>query len=130
MSTQAIPDEVRALIEQHISSVAQLEVLLLFFRTSPRTWDAAEVARELRIDAGSAGGLVTDLSARGFLGPDQAAPGRHRYAPSSPSLSSAVPALETCYRERRVAVITQIFAKPPEPLRQFAEAFRLKKKDD
>ncbi len=125
MSTQAIPDDVRALIEQHISSVAQLEVLLLFFRTVPRGWDAAEVARELRIDAGSAAGLVSDLSARGFLALDAA--GRPRYAPSAATLAAAVPALETCYRERRVAVITLIFAKPPEPLRQFAEAFRLKK---
>jgi hypothetical protein len=129
MEPTSLPDGVRELIVQHIASVAQLEVLLLTFERRPATWDAAEVARELRIDAGSAATILDDLAARGFLEPVPDAPQRFRFA-TTPQLHAILPELVAAYRERRVAVITLIFSKPPDPLRQFAEAFRLKKGSD
>jgi hypothetical protein len=129
MEPSNIPDGVRELIIQHIASVAQLEVLLLAYDRRPATWDAAEVSRELRIDAGSAATILGDLAARGFLEPAPESPGRYRFA-AAPQLHAILPELAAAYRERRVAVITLIFSKPPDPLRQFAEAFRLKKGSD
>ncbi len=129
MEASGIPDGVRELIVQHIASVAQLEVLLLLFDRRPAAFDAAEVSRELRIDAGSAATLLGDLAARGFLEPTPDGPGRFRFA-ATPQLHAILPELAAAYRERRVAVITLIFSKPPDPLRQFAEAFRLKKGSD
>jgi hypothetical protein len=51
----------------------------------------------------------------------------YRYAPSRPALAAQVDALAQAYRAGRVAVINLIYNKPPDPLRSFADAFKLRK---
>jgi hypothetical protein len=121
-----IPKEVRQLIIEHISSIEQLEILLLLYREPARAWSADAVARELRIHTASAAARLADLRDRGFAAADGAA--AYRYRPGG-APDGAVDGLARAYAERRVTVIELIFSKPLDNVRVFADAFRLKKGD-
>jgi predicted ArsR family transcriptional regulator len=122
-----IPREVEQLIAEHISSIEQLEILLLLFRESSRRWTAEDVAKELRIHAASAATRLAALTAHGFLRAEAAPAPVYLYQPVSSALDEAVGGLAAAYAERRVTVIGLIFSKPLDNIRVFADAFRLKK---
>ncbi|MFL5318549.1 MAG: hypothetical protein ACJ790_02760 [Myxococcaceae bacterium] len=123
MGTSGISEAAERLVHQHIDSVEQLEVLLLLHRTAPRAWGAADVAHDLRIDQSSSKRRLEDLVSRGMVTRDGEG---FSYRPSAHDAS--VRALSDAYRERRVAVITLIFTKPSDPVRELADAFRINKK--
>jgi hypothetical protein len=127
LAEEAIPSEVRALIAEHIDSVAQLEALLLIQATSGAggAWDAERLGRELRINRDWAASQLQHLCAHGLLNCDK--PPHYTYAPRTPELARAVEGLAQAYAERRVSVIGLIFSKPMDKLRSFADAFRLRR---
>jgi len=129
MST-GLPEGVRRLIAERIDSVEQLEVLLLLWRNPECAWTPEAVARELRIEPGSAEKRLTDLERGDFLQCRDRARRQFQYAPISPERDALVRALADGYAERRVTVINLIFSKPVDRIRTFADAFRLWKDED
>ena len=122
-----LDDRLQRFIVENIASVAQLEVLLLLKQHPQRAWNAEDVARALYTGPTLIGAELADWESRGLLvsQPDQ--PGHYRYAPRSPELADTVNKLEQAYKERRVAVITDIYSKPVDKIRTFADAFRIRK---
>jgi hypothetical protein len=116
-----ITDDLRNFIHAHIHSVEQLEILLLLRKERSRGFTGDEVARELRIHPGSASDRLEDLRARGLARLDGE---RTIYAPSTGDFERLVNAIASAYSDARVAVIQTIFSKP-DPLRSFADAFKL-----
>ncbi|MGH9037430.1 MAG: hypothetical protein ACRD0O_16860 [Acidimicrobiia bacterium] len=127
MSGPELPSEVRAFIVRHLSSGAQLEVLLLLHRHRDRAWSSAVVGRELRIDPEQAGWVLSRLAADGLLGGDEDA--GYRFEPRLRRKAAAVDALATLYPTYRVAIISLIFSKPSGPMQDFSDAFRLRDED-
>jgi hypothetical protein len=119
-----VPD-VRAFIHAHIHSVEQLEVLLLLRRERARSFTGKEIANELRIHPDSAEQRLSDLEDRGLAGRDGE---RFSYAPANGELERCVNGLAAAYADARVSVIQTIFSKPQDPLKNFADAFKLKGK--
>jgi hypothetical protein len=124
---QDIPDNVRALIAAHISSVVQLELLLLLHAEPTRERTPADISRELRIDAGWVAGQLRDLCAAGLLVCTEGPNPSFRYWAARPEFHDAVEGLAHAYAERRVTVIALIFSKPADPIRSFTDAFRLRR---
>jgi hypothetical protein len=122
-----LPDGADRFILRHIRTLEQLEILLLMMATPSRAWSAHELASELRTNAESASTRLAELSGDGLVEPMGGAPPRYRYKPASEELDRGARALERLYRERRVAVITQIFSPAGDSARHFADAFRIKK---
>jgi hypothetical protein len=130
MTFSGIPADVRAFVREHIDSLEQLEVLLLVHRSAPRRWSAAAVSRELRIDVASAARRLADLHGRRLL--ERAGDGdeaEYWHAPDS-AHDSVLRDLAATYAERRVTLIEFIFAAPVREVRVFADAFRIRKKED
>jgi predicted ArsR family transcriptional regulator len=127
---QDIPDNVRALIASHISSVVQLELLLLLHAQPARERTAADISRELRIDAGWVTGQLRELTAAGLLVINENAGPTFRYWAARPEIHDAVEGLAKAYAERRVTVIALIFSKPADPIRSFTDAFRLRREKE
>ena len=121
--TEGIPRHVERLINRYIVSVEQLEILLLLRRHPDRHWSAEEVARELATSADSANLRLRDLKDGGFL---KAEDGKFKYEPASSDLRKATDDLADTYAKRRVTVIGLIFATPPDAIRSFSDAFKLK----
>jgi predicted transcriptional regulator len=120
-----IAPKVKRFIDANISSVEQLELLLLLRRTKPRTWTAQSASLELRTSPQSVATRVSELAARGLVTIDG---GEFAYGASS-SADGTVGELERVYATYRTRVITMIFDKPPRPIRDLADAFRLRKDD-
>lgn len=130
MSEQDVSPEVRRFLADHIESVLELEALLLLAADPARRWTAADVARELRVDAAWAGPQLSRLCDRGVLqcesGPDPV----FQFAPRVPEFEQIVRELADAYITRRVTVISLIFAKPIDKLKSFADAFRIRREED
>jgi hypothetical protein len=115
-----------------------LEVLLLLHADPRRPFTAADLGRELRINADWAGDQMRVLCDRGLLACTMPSPATYRYAPQSPELDAAVRGLAAAYADYRVTVTSLIFAKPEKPdrpdkaaeqIRSFADAFRIRRDD-
>jgi hypothetical protein len=127
VSDAELPSEVRAFIVRHLTSGAQLEVLLLLHRQRDRPWSAAAVGRELRIDPEQAGWALSRLAAHGLLGGDEES--EYRFEPRLRRKAHAIDALAALYPTYRVAIISLIFSKPSGPMLDFSDAFRLREED-
>jgi hypothetical protein len=122
-----LPEDVKQFLQEHISSVAQLEVLLMLRNHGDRQWTPGEVSKALYTTPEMVAEQLADLCKRGLLEVADGSEPHYRYAPADPELDSQVGTLDTAYKERRVAVITFIYSQPVEKVRTFADAFRLRK---
>jgi hypothetical protein len=104
--TQPLPDELRAFIVRNIHSVEQLEILLFVRRHPADAHTAPAIARELHFDVRSTATRLADLHRVGFL--RQTLDG-YEYAAMG-ALDAAVRSLSEAYGDRRVAVISAIYA--------------------
>ena len=128
MASEGIPDEVKRFITRHVTTVEQVEVLLLLHGT-PREWNARAVAQQLAISQDAAERQLAALAADGILATIDAGERSYRYQPRASEMSRMVDGLARAYAERRVAVITAIYSKPSDHLRSFSDAFRLRQED-
>lgn len=125
---RGIPPNVRTFITEHLSSVAQLEILLLLHGSPDRAFEAHEVAEALRIDPGWAADELSGLRSAGLLVTD-AETGGLRYSPRTPELAAAVDGLAKAFSTHRVSVITLLFSTPSEGIGSFADAFKIRRDD-
>jgi DNA-binding MarR family transcriptional regulator len=126
--TDDFPVALKQFLAQHVESLAQLEALLLLHREPLRRWSSADLARELYISADMCAGIIADLERRRLVA--RAADDNH-YHYVAPDVETArlVDQLAEYYRDRRVAVITEIYSKPTKKVQTFADAFRLRREE-
>jgi predicted ArsR family transcriptional regulator len=134
-STGDLPDDVRALLHEHIESYEQLEVLLLLRRERHEQWTAAELAARLHIREELIGSALEGLESSGLVAASGAASGPgFAYRPTSSGIDAAADLLDREYAERPIRIIQLMSANAIERVRTaalhtFADAFVLKKKD-
>ncbi|HVX14143.1 MAG TPA: hypothetical protein VHC22_23355 [Pirellulales bacterium] len=123
-----LPDDVRRFIIANLSSVAQLEVLLLLRDDRDREWTADEVSRPLYSAASGILRELNDLVAKGLAYVTHAPDTRFRYRPKpDEEVDAIVDRLAHLYKERRAAIISLIYSEPIDKARSFADAFRIRK---
>lgn len=126
-----LPSEIRedlgALLDTHLDSVAKLEVFVLLGRDD-RAWSPDALALELRSSPEGIDQILEELASRGLVE-------RHREGftiAAALDVRAAARDLGELYATRRLSVINRIYQparKPADPVRSFADAFRLKKDD-
>ncbi|MET0396116.1 MAG: hypothetical protein ABW277_04795 [Longimicrobiaceae bacterium] len=124
MST--VPEPVQRFIAANIDSAEQLEVLLLLHRHADRGWRAHDVSREIFTVPAAATLRLESLVELGFLRSDGAADPEYRYRPHSQEQGTGMQALADAYRANRVGVLNLVFRRPPDPVRSFSDAFRIR----
>jgi hypothetical protein len=128
--TDPLPEAVRTLLAERLDSIAQLELLLLLHRTAPEAWQAAMLAAELRLETAWTQRQLVQLRDAGLLVEDPPGSGTFRFEAADVALGKAVEALAICYAERRVTVVSLLYSRPRDPIRVFADAFRIRREDD
>lgn len=126
MRDGGVPEPVRRFLSTHVSSIEQLEVLLLLRSTPDREWSVEEVNRAL----GSSLSSIQDrlaLLADGGLVTHREVEGRrvYRYHPASDATAAVIDELANVYKERRLAVIQLVYARPESDAVHFAKAFKI-----
>jgi DNA-binding IclR family transcriptional regulator len=124
MPLTEIPEPVRRFIVEAVDSVPELEALLLLRAHADRTWSVEDAGARLYVSPTMASHLLNALAARGLLERDGE---RYRYGPARPELDHVVGDLAATYATKLIAVTRLIHAKPAASVRQFADAFRLRK---
>lgn len=126
--TDDFPPELKQFIAHNVESLAQLETLLLLHRDPQREWNPTELARELYISADMCERLVADLERRRLAVRAEGAD-RYRFHAEDAAAHRLVDQLAQYYRERRVAVITELYSKSTSKVQTFADAFRLRREE-
>jgi hypothetical protein len=120
--TDDIANDVRRLLDHCVRSVGHLETLLFLYDHRERTWSAIEISRELRTNEAMAEHQLEELC----FDIVEKAEGGYRFVTNEQN-DAVLQKLTELYRERRHAIINYIYSKPPDALRSFADAFRIKK---
>ncbi|MGE0527375.1 MAG: hypothetical protein AB7G93_22705 [Bdellovibrionales bacterium] len=118
-----IPYEVREFIKRNVSSVGHLEVLMLLKRDPSRSWTADSLSAELRTNPSYATQQLRELLDFGLVAKIDDA----FCCSQEPEVLNQLTQLEAVYRLRRTTVINFIYSQPMDRIRDFANAFRLKK---
>lgn len=125
MSNDGLSDNVKEFIAECIASVEQLEILLHLYATSPRPWSAEAIAKDLYVAPESVQRRLVEFHEKGLF--EKREGELYSFKPVKQEADRTVHELSLAYKERRVAVINQIFSNPQDHLRSFADAFKFKK---
>jgi hypothetical protein len=128
--SHALPTEVAVLVARHVHSPAQLETLLALHLEPEEWWTANRLGRQLGLAEWVVRERLEDLASRGFLEVKTADDVAFRFAPTAPEAAAAVSSLARIYYQRPAGVLALIRASRPDPVRAFADAFRLKGEED
>lgn len=130
MGSEGIPQEVQQFVARHIRSVEQLELLLLLYRNNQREWSAAEAAKELYVETGSAANRLAGFEREGLAAVRRDGEIlRYRCSPRG-DVDRTIQLVAKTYKERRVSMINLIFSNPLDHIRTFSDAFRLRRDDE
>jgi hypothetical protein len=127
MTQVAISEHVRTFVAQNIDSAEMLETLLLVHSGGEREWTPEQVAQSIYTVPAGATRRLEQLVDMGLVASNGAMNPAYRFAPSTAALRGQVDELATAYRANRVGVINLIYNRPPDPLRSFSDAFKLRK---
>lgn len=118
-----IPEPLRLLLRKYFNSVSLLDVLFLLKRGSHKGWTAEEVSGEMRTNRSYASSQLTELTAARLVKNED---GKYFFAPEKEE-AELIDQLEELYHARRSTVINFIYSQPIESIRNFADAFKIKK---
>lgn len=125
MSNAGIPREVKDFLSKNITSIEQLEILLLVFRNTAKNWRQEEIAQTLGIQMDATENCLRMLSERGLV--DKHASTMHYQASANEELHRQIATVAKSYSERRITMINFIFSRHLDRIRAFADSFKLKK---
>lgn len=111
-----------AFVEAAIPSVWALEALLVLKRNPEIAWASDDLVAEMRASTTLVADCIRVLQRAGLVIEQS---GSVRYAPASPALAALADALQNAWRERPVAVVNMITTRRSDPLKGFADSFRL-----
>lgn len=123
MAAELIAEDLRDFILRHIDSIAQIEALLLLRRNPHESWDAAKTAKRLYISEQQAADALTRLCSDGLL---DCSEGIYRYATESSDQERMIARLADAYARHLIPVTNMIHSRPRR-IREFADAFKLRK---
>lgn len=116
----------RDFLQQRLTSIDQIEIVLLLMRDSARAWTAPEVAAAVGTPQESAAMRLFLLASGGLIVFEPAGTPKYRYASGNAEADAMLAELAQLYETDRDTVAALVGA-PPDPLRSFANAFKLKK---
>ncbi|HEX8252142.1 MAG TPA: hypothetical protein VF846_03255 [Thermoanaerobaculia bacterium] len=122
-----ISDRLALFIRERLPSLEQIEIVLLLRRESERGWTAPEVSQNLGTPPESTAMRLFLLASNGVIVFDGSS-GLPRYRYSAGASEGDMVELAQVYEDDRGALVALVGGPvAPDPLRSFADAFKLKK---
>jgi hypothetical protein len=121
-----ISPELRDLIDRHIRSIDEVEVLLCLYHSKGESLAAQAVAAKCNKPEADVGEDLRELTDSGFLVYDRFED-TYSYSVRNVAVNNAVEQLAHLYNERPVSLIHAIYERPSSSVRNFAEAFRFRR---
>ena len=119
-----ISETVRELIRRRVTSMDHVEVLMRLYEAGGEPLTSLELERGARLGPQTVGRCAAELVNARLVSHDPAGDS-YRYAP--PNVDRAtVDELSSLYHQRPVTLVRLVYAQPPNPVKSFADAFRLR----
>lgn len=122
-----VPEHLERFIRERLPSIEQVEIVLLLRGDPSHAWSALEVSEKLGTPPESTAMRLFLLASNGVLTFESSGVPRYRYAAVDPATDALVNELAQAHDERRDALYELVGAPTRDPLRSFADAFKLKK---
>jgi hypothetical protein len=129
MSENPIPVEVGQFIIENIDSIAQLEAILLLRNNPDDHWSVQSVAKRLYISEQETAPLLARLQTMGIITASRDRLPHYRYQPNSQELATILDRLAQTYSSHLVPVTNLVHSKPKTRIKEFADAFKLRKEE-
>jgi hypothetical protein len=127
---ELFPDDVRRFLDENVESIDQLEILRLLWENPDAEWTETSLSGEVQTPPQVVSAHLVALSARGLLHADPRGAGWVcRYGPRDPERDAVLRKAMQLYRERPVSMIKLVAARATDPLRTFADAFRVRPRE-
>jgi hypothetical protein len=125
--TSGLPAELREFLFRYASTLPAVEALMMLQSATDVAWTAARLADRVGpLGEKAAADLLAAFHWHGFLVADSS--GTFRYQPRSAELERQASRLATAYVHERLAVLLELAnLERLTPIRNFADAFRLRK---
>ena len=130
MDEKFIPDDVAQFVIDKIDSVAELEALLLLRNETERKWTPKDISRRLYLSDREGFEILVALSTKGLVLYKAGDSGWYEYRPGTAELGGMVDRLCEIYPKQIVPVTHLIHSKAKKRVQEFADAFKLRKKDE
>ena len=125
---EPFPEDVARFLYDNVESIDQLEILRVLGEERQKEWDTAALAAEVQAKPEAVRAHLAAMQARGLLAITTRGTGLScRHGARSPELEDMVGRLLQLYRERPVTMIKMVYERAMDPLRAFADAFRIRK---
>jgi hypothetical protein len=122
-----IPREVQKFLREHITSLYQLEILLLLYEKRDAAWTVPDVNRVLQTNESHIESQLEEFHHRGLVDYIEQPEKKYQYRIGSDKTDEIIGAVAQAYKERRLSVTSFIYSTPLDNVRRFADAFRLRK---
>jgi predicted transcriptional regulator len=120
-----LSEELKDFVKHHISSIQQLNVLLVVISEPNRAWTAGEVAQKLNVSETAASTRLLSLCVKGLVKANEK-PGRtFVYHPDSHLRNQMVQNLFSAYEKSPAPLLEFIYSIAENQLRDFSDAFRI-----
>lgn len=123
------PDREKAdrFIVDEIDSVPQLEALLLFWNSRPRAWSSEQMAKALYVSPAVTRDILKHLVQRRLITEVKGSDEEFALLLDSDEEERLLASVDAAYRRELVRITNMIHSKASRAVRDFADAFRLKK---
>lgn len=127
---EPFPEDILQFLQAFISSIDHLEILRVLGDAPNREWTDSEVETQAQVRPERTRTCLKELEQHGFIRCRlEGAQLICRFAAHTPELEKKLQQLLFLYRQRPVTMIRMIYERSANPLRDFADAFRLKSED-
>ena len=130
MPQQELSPQVLTFLAEQVGSLETFQLLIKILQSPDRWWDAGTAARELGIAERDAGRALDSLAKRNLLDIRISDDLRYQFRPGTEELREAAYACADAFRRKPVLVLQAITGAKRQSLRDFADAFRIRRDDD
>lgn len=124
MTDAPITEELRSFLARYVRSIEHIEILCLLAENPNKAWTASEVFKAIQSSTTSVAHCLRFFSDNRLL--KMESEDCWRFSPA-PELAASVLGLVHAYRAKRVAITELIYTLPLDPVRDFADAFKIRK---
>ena len=131
MTQPELPYEVRALLLRALPSMVHVEALLLLSKSPSESFQPHAVADRIGATPDTTAAALADLvTAKLAEQRPGSAPAEFRLAATDVSTANAVASLQEMYDRRPVTLVKAVYDRPPNAVKAFADAFRVRPKGE
>lgn len=130
MPQHEISPLVLTFLSDHVSNLLQFQVLMLVAETEDRWWDASGAARELGVTPAAARSALDHLAKHNLLDIRITDDVKYQLRPGTAALLTAVMACAEEFRRAPLQMVAVVTGQGPKSIRDFADAFRIRRDDD